>query len=411
MGMRAGILVLAGLMLTGLLVGWRASAPAQAAELELAMGKALFERAWVPAPTSTAAADGLGPLFSGRACTACHSGGGPARVSLAAGGRAQGIVVRFGDAAGRPDPRYGLQLQEHANPGLNPEGRLLLAGEAIRGVVPQPPIRLALNGPPPQAGIRVGLRAAPSLAGRGDLERIDASAALALADPDDRDGDGVSGRPRFIDAPGGGPRRLGRFGWKAAAPDLRTQVATAFALDMGLSSTDVPLPYGDCTVAAADCLAAPTGIRPGDKGQELDEQIISLVTRFVARQTTPRASPDAEGVRLLRASGCSACHVPSLPSGSGEPIDAFTDLLLHDLGGDLDDGVGEPGVASAEWRTSPLLDLGSRNGTRRYLHDGRAASIATAISLHGGEAASSRTRFAALSPADRRRLLQFLEGR
>lgn len=317
MGMRAGILVLAGLMLTGLLVGWRASAPAQAAELELAMGKALFERAWVPAPTSTAAADGLGPLFSGRACTACHSGGGPARVSLAAGGRAQGIVVRFGDAAGRPDPRYGLQLQEHANPGLNPEGRLLLAGEAIRGVVPQPPIRLALNGPPPQAGIRVGLRAAPSLAGRGDLERIDASAALALADPDDRDGDGVSGRPRFIDAPGGGPRRLGRFGWKAAAPDLRTQVATAFALDMGLSSTDVPLPYGDCTVAAADCLAAPTGIRPGDKGQELDEQIISLVTRFVARQTTPRASPDAEGVRLLRASGCGACHVPSLPSGSG----------------------------------------------------------------------------------------------
>lgn len=382
-----------------------------AADLDVAMGKALFERAWVPAPASTAAADGLGPLFGARACAACHPGGGPALVRVAADGAVtgRGIVVRFADAAGTADPRYGLQLQEQAVPGLLPEGRLIVRGGG-GGAAARFAVRLALNGPPPQRGISAGLRLAPSLAGRGELERIDAGAVLALADPDDRDGDGISGRARLFGEEGK-VRRLGRFGWKAATPDLRSQVATAFALDMGLSSADVPLPFGDCTPVQPQCLAAVTGIPPGAAGQqELDDQIIRLVTRFVASRAGPEAPLAAQGVRLLRLTGCAACHVPSLPSSTGEPIRAFTDLLLHDLGSDLDDGVGEPGVASAEWRTAPLIDLDRRHGSRRYLHDGRAASIAAAIGLHGGEAAASRRRFEALPAADRRRLLQFLEG-
>ncbi|MFO1127488.1 MAG: di-heme oxidoredictase family protein [Rhodospirillales bacterium] len=390
-------------MVLAALVVAAAAAPAPAAELSAAMGKALFERAWIPAPASTDATDGLGPLFSGRACAACHPGGGPARLRAAGGlvgGR--GVVVRFGDAAGRPDPRYGAQLQEEAVPGLTPEGRLIPGGGRV--------VRLALNGPPPQPGIRAGLRLAPSLAGRGALERIDAAAVLSLADPDDRDGDGISGVARLIGSPEGGKPRLGRFGWKAASPDLRSQVASAFALDMGLSSTDAPLPFGDCTAAETDCLAAPTGIRPGGKGQEIDDQIIRLVTDFAAGRPLPAAAADPEAMRLLGRAGCVACHVPTLPDAAGTPVPVFTDLLLHDMGADLDDGVGEPDAASAEWRTAPLIDLGRRNGIRRYLHNGGAASIAAAIALHGGEAAASRRRFAALAAADRAKLLRLLEG-
>jgi CxxC motif-containing protein (DUF1111 family) len=389
-------------------------APPAAADLEVAIGKALFERAWVPAPASTDATDGLGPLFGGRACAACHPGGGPARVRVGADGsvRGRGIVLRLADAAGAPDPRYGVQLQEQAVPGLVPEGRLILSGAANAGAVSPLAMRLALNGPPPRPGIRASLRLAPSLAGRAVLERIDAAAVLALADPDDRDGDGISGRARFVGE--GERRRLGRFGWKAAAPDLRAQVAMAFALDMGLSSTDAPLPYGDCTPAQADCLAAPTGVRSGgvqsDAGQELDSRVISLVRRFVESRAAPQPPPDAAAERVFKITGCAACHVPLMASVSGEPAYAFTDLLLHDLGRDLDDGAGEPGAASGEWRTAPLIDLDRRNGSRRYLHDGRAASIAAAVALHGGEAAASRQRFAALPAADRARLIRYLEG-
>ena len=380
-------------------------------DLEVAMGEALFERAWLPAPSSTDADDGLGPLFSGRACASCHRHGGPAQIVRAADRAvtARGIVLRFGTALGAPDPFYGYQLQDHAVPGLSAEGRLTLAaddrGEAGDALV----WTFERMGPPPAGDVRAGVRLAPSLTGRVDLERIDAAAILAAADPDDRDGDGISGRARLVGSVDGRPV-LGRFGWKAAAADLRAQVASAFALDMGLASAGAPYPYGDCTPLQTACLAAPTGVRPGAGGQELDETIVDLVTRFVRSRPAPALDSRPEALRPFAAAGCADCHTPALPDTAGAPVRAFTDLLLHDMGLDLDDGVGEPGVASAEWRTAPLVDLNRRGGTRRYLHDGRASTVEQAIAAHGGEAAASRTRYAALSAADRAALLRFLEG-
>ena len=115
-------------------------------------------------------------------------------------------------------------------------------------------------------------------------------------------------------------------------------------------------------------------------------------------------------MRLFTAVGCAACHRPTMPDAAGAPVRAFTDLLLHDMGAGLDDGVGEPGVAATEWRTAPLVDLGLRDGSRRYLHDGRAVTIDAAIAAHGGEAAAARARYRALTPADRAPLLRFIEG-
>lgn len=395
---------MAGVLLLGMTPP--ATSPASARDLDAAIGKALFERAWVPAPSSTAADDGLGPLFNARACATCHRGAGPARVLRAADGsmRGQGLVVRFATSAGAPDPFYGHQLQDQAVPGLAGEGRLTIsaAGDAPL------PWAVDLNGPPLASGVRAGLRLAPSLTGRAQLARIDAAAILAAADPDDRDGDGIAGRARIVGYRDGWPE-LGRFGWKASVADLPAQVAGAFALDMGLSSRAVPLPYGDCTPAETDCLAAPTGIRRGDGGQELDDAIIRLVAGFVATRTAPPPPDNPAAMRLFTATGCATCHRPTMPDATGAPLRAFTDLLLHDMGPALDDGVGEPGVASAEWRTAPLADLAPGDG-RRYLHDGRAATIEAAIAAHCGEAAASRARYATLPPVDRAALLRFIEG-
>lgn len=399
------------LLTIGLALSLATTALAMARDLETAIGKALFERTWVAAPASTDANDGLGPLFNAKSCAACHRSGGPAEIVRAADGKIteRGLVLRFGTAAGLPDPYYGRQLQDRAVPGLTGEGRLSVTeaggGRGDGGFA----WALALVGPPLAAGIHTGLRLAPSLAGRADLARIDPAAILAASDPDDRDGDGISGRVR-IAGQKDGRTQPGRFGWKAAVPDLPAQVAAAFALDMGLSSRAVPLPYGDCTPAQADCLAAPTGVRAGDGGHELDDTIILVVARFLETRTAPPPPDDPAAMRLFTAVGCAACHRPVLPDAAGTPVRAFTDLLLHDMGAGLDDGVGEPGVAAAEWRTAPLVDLGRRDGSRRYLHDGRAATIEQAIAAHAGEAAAARARFAALSSADRAALLQFLEG-
>ncbi len=395
-----------------------ATAPARANDLDVAIGKTLFERNWIPAPASTKADDGLGPLFNARSCAGCHAAAGPARFAVPNEGRmiTRGVVVRLATAAGAPDPYYGAQIQDRAVPGLPAEGELTVttAPPPIAEATAAPPLawKLHLAGPPLAPGVRAGLRQAPSLAGRGDLGRIDPHAILALADPDDQNGDGISGRPRFVaGTPPGEAPRLGRFGWKAGVPDLPAQVASAFALDMGLSSRPTPRPYGDCTPYQAACLAAPTGARDGSDDAELADDILRLTAAFAASRRARALPTDAPGLAVFRRAGCDACHVPMLPDTAGVPIVAFTDLLLHDMGAELDDGLGEPGVASYEWRTAPLIDLAPRNSSRRYLHDGRAADLAAAIAAHGGEAATARVRFAALTADERALLLEFLKGR
>jgi CxxC motif-containing protein (DUF1111 family) len=166
------------------------------------------------------------------------------------------------------------------------------------------------------------------------------------------------------------------------------QVAEAFLLDIGLSSPLKPSAYGDCTAVEVECLAAPSGAAPGTA--ELSGDIVRLVRDYVAALPAS-ASVSAAGLALFTATGCAACHVPALGDPQGGPVRAFTDLLLHDLGPELDDGVGEAGVASREWRTPPLTALAFAKG-RRYLHDARAVSVDAAVRAHGGEGRTARAR-------------------
>jgi CxxC motif-containing protein (DUF1111 family) len=306
---------------------------------------------------------------------------------------------------GNPDPLYGHLLQNQAVQGLAPEGRVVLT--SVGGGEAGYDVSLALDRGPLDPATHRSTRVAPPLLGRAMLERIDAGAVLALADPEDRDGDGVSGRARTIAHEG--RETIGRYGWKAGIASLDEQVADAFAREIGLSSARRPLPHGDCTALQPDCLAAPTGESALLEGHELSEEMIGVVAAFVASLDASRSAEESlQAATTFAALGCAACHVPNLPDAQGRPMSVYSDLLLHDMGEKLDDGVGEPGVASAEWRTAPLIAM-SEGGGRRYLHDGRAATIDAAIRAHGGEAEAARARYESVSESERRALLDFIE--
>ncbi len=385
-----------------------AGAAFAAGDLDVPLGKALFERDWIPAPASTDSTDGLGPLFSARSCAGCHAGPTlAARFTDAPDGRiaGRGFVIRFGDAEGRPDPLYGHLLQGQAVHGMQAEGRVVLLASADPAHAYTYDMALTRGALDPAT--HVSARLAPPLVGRAALERIDAGAVMALADPDDANKDGISGRARMIASADG--TALGRYGWKAQSTGIEDQVADAFAMEIGLSSARRPLPYGDCTPRETDCMQAPTGASDRYQGDELSPEIVRLVAAYVRSLDAPRAAHDAHGAALFASTGCAACHVPEMPASDGGVVMAHTDLLLHDMGAALDDGVGEPGVRSAEWRTSPLIGM-KPGGGRRYLHDGRAATPDAAIRAHGGEAAAALQRYEALDDNARRALLAYVES-
>ena len=369
-------------------------------ELDSVAGRALFKRQWLPAPSSTIASDGLGPLFNARSCEACHAGGGPALATAGAGRKRsiKGSVVRFGDAKGRPDPYYGQQLQTGAVPGLESEG-------SARGSYP---LDFDLSGPPLADGVKAGARIAPSLAGRAAFDDIADDEILKLAEAQKNADGPVKGIARRL-GPDGASGPVGRFGWKASHATLENQIANAFALDMGLSSPLDPRPYGDCTPQQTACLAAPHGESESFDGREVSSQMLVLVAAYL--KTLQAAAPDEneDGKVVFEKTGCAACHVPKMTGKSGQAVATYSDFLLHDMGPDLDDGVGEANVPSSRWRTAPLLDMTTRDNKRRYLHDGRAATLDQAIAAHGGEAEAARQSYEALDIDEKRQLIGFLK--
>lgn len=385
--------------------------PVSAAELDAAIGRALFRRAWTPAPSSTRANDGLGPLFNARACTACHQNLDRSPLRLARDGTVENeeLLLRLSDDAGRPDPVYGSQLQTSSVPGVLPEGK---ARRRPDGRFEPTGLRYGPLAPT----TRVGARTAPLVRGLGLLQAVPAEAVLARADPEDRDGDGVRGRPNWIRDEAGGAPRLGRFGWKAQADTIQRQTENAFASDMGLSGPVHPAPWADCTDAQPACKAAPHGgtIEEPEIGEDLMRRIAvflaSVPAPVPAGDKPPSPSTVQRGAALFERTGCATCHAPELPSPLG-PVRAFTDLLLHDMGPELDGGATEPGVKPTEWRTAPLWGLSrALSAGAGLLHDGRARSVEDAVAAHGGEGAGARARFRALSAEDRRLLLDYLKS-
>jgi CxxC motif-containing protein (DUF1111 family) len=348
--------------LTFILLLLALGSPAGAETLDAAIGGKLFRRVWVSAPASTKAADGLGPLFSAASCATCHPGGGSSNHT----------VTRLGNS-GHGDPLYGRQLQAFSVAGLSGEEGWPLGA-------PDPATKLSRRRPP-------DLAAAGAIAALGD------DAILA------REGSAGGRVSRLPDG------RIGRFGWKATGATLQEQIAGAFSTDMGMSTALFPDPHGDCTPAEAECKSPPTG---SDRGEpEVADPILDSIAVFV-RSLAP-AMPQPADSAIFGRLGCATCHLPVLRAGQEARV--FSDLLLHDLGAPMDDGLAEPGAASSEWRTAPLLGIGrhlARGG--RLMHDGRAGSIREAVAFHGGDAAFARDAFAAAPDGDRAALETYLKG-
>lgn len=398
-------------------------------------GNSFFNQAWVEAPASTGNRDGLGPFFNARSCSACHFKDGRG-APPEAGAEFEGMLLRVGlperveHGAPRPDPVYGDQIQPFALPGLTAEGLPRVDYEEISGTYDdgepytllKPGYRIdALGFGPLAEGAVLSPRVAPIMVGLGLLEAIPESRLAALADPDDRDGDGVRGRINRVWDAEATALVAGRFGWKAEQPTVRQQVAGAFLGDMGLTT---PI-FGEqaCTEAQTECAAQPTGAEPG--AFEVDAHTLERVAVYSSLVAVPAREGFADenvlrGKALFSAVGCAACHVPShvtgehaLPEVVGQTIWPYTDLLLHDLGDDLSDGRPSFEAEGVDWRTPPLWGLGrvpTVNRHNRLLHDGRARGVAEAILWHGGEASTARAGFVALSATQRADLVRFVES-
>ena len=272
--------------------------------------------------------------------------------------------------------------------------------------------------------IQVSPRVGTPMIGLGLLEAVPSAAILALADPDDRDGDGISGRPNMVEDRTHGDTRLGRFGWKAGQPSVRQQIAGAFNGDIGITSSVFPDPNHTAPQAAAGLGELPNGGEP-----ELSERALERVTFYSQNLAVPNRrnidNPQVQrGWEAFQQANCIACHTPTLTTApepaspelaalAGQTIHPFTDLLLHDMGPGLADNRPEAQANGSEWRTAPLWGIGlteTVNGHTRFLHDGRARSLSEAILWHGGEAEAAKEAYRTMSADDRAALIAFLES-
>ncbi|MDB2407779.1 c-type cytochrome [Jannaschia sp.] len=414
---------------------------------DFAVGNGLFERLWVTAPASTIASDGLGPMFNARSCQDCHVKDGRGHAPAHTGDSALSLVVRLGRPAvpvddlsryleAGPDPVYGHQFSDASVAGVPAEGRVrvdwidaetvtLPGAEDVTLRRPDWTLDgLAYGDLAPDTAISP--RVAPQMIGLGLVEAIPAGDIIAGADPEDADGDGISGRAHIVWSPEYEVETLGRFGVRATTPTLRQQAANAFNADIGISSPLRSDAAGDCTEAQVACRVARDGNDAAQGGTEVSVESLDFVTFYSRNLAVPRRADvgDPEVLRgkaLFAQADCSACHTPKFvthrladrPEDSFQLIWPYSDFLLHDMGPGLADGLPAGRATGAEWRTPPLWGIGLTeqvSGHRQFLHDGRARSLTEAILWHGGEGRAARDAFAAFPPADRAALLAFLES-
>lgn len=332
---------------------------------------------------------GLGPLFVANSCGSCHPGDGK--------GHPFTTLTRFGqndDTGNQFGHLGGPQLQNRAIPGFQPEQL------------------------PP--GIGFSKLTPPANTGLGFLDAVSDEDILSWADPNDADGDGISGvanwvtmkeylseRSGTVEING---KYIGRFGKKGAAYDLHQQTSQAYNEDIGISSS-------------YEAYDTHSGL---ETDPEITDQTVHDVVFYLKtlKAPVPRGASDSDiaaGKMIFAEIGCAKCHRPEMKTGlssiaaiSNKTFYPYTDLLLHDMGPGLDDGYTEGTAKTFEWKTPALWGLGlsknSQGGEYFLLHDGRAHSIEEAILLHGGEAAMTKENFESMSDAEKSKLIKFLES-
>lgn len=367
-------------------------------------GAQMFRQNWTSAET---ASDGLGPIFNEASCHACHWFGGGARIRVRPDGEVAGagVLLRHTFVDGTGDPHYGVQLQNKAVDGVEPEGvadlTSLRAGDGLTRFLAS--VRFA-SGPGRTAGITMSLRAAPALDSTALIARVSPAAIIKGADSQDKNDDGISGRVHLLQVPGDRPR-IGRFNWKATAARVEDQVANALWFDMGLTSPAHPAPQGECTPRQHDCLEV-SGNQSPDLAVDFDNDRIAKLADHVRSLAVPPKIP--EQPQSFVDAMCNSCHTPYMETSDGGSVALYSNLLLHDMGDGLTSYGGEGSALPTEWRTTPLVGFRGKLPDHRLLHDGRAANIDEAIRWHGGEAQASRDAYIALSGMEKLKLTSFV---
>lgn len=401
-------------------------------DFQFVTGNAFFKRNWVTAPASTADLDGLGPFFNARSCSSCHALDGRAAPPASPEEEPLGLLFRLSRPSGiewepLPDDNYGYQIQPHGILGVDGEGFVKVSYVEVGGTYPdgstyslrQPHYDFSgLNYGPLNDATQVSPRIGPQMIGLGLLEAIPEVTLLSYADPDDTNGDGISGRPNYIKDVRTGNDVIGRFGWKANQPTVRQQVAGAFNGDIGITSSLFP---DQPCAPNQNCDEIMNGGSP-----ELSEDILDRVSLYSEVLAVPRRRnwdqvEVLQGKGLFQTIGCAGCHLPKLMTGeyevhpkfSNQTIRPYTDLLLHDMGEGLADHRPDGLASGSEWKTPPLWGLGLIHvvsGHTYLLHDGRARNIEEAILWHDGEAANARDKFKSLKKSEREALITFIES-
>lgn len=325
---------------------------------------------------------GLGSVFVATSCGSCHAGDGK--------GTPFTTLTRFGqtDSTGNQFLHLGgPQLQNRALPGFTPEQ--IPSGATFSKFTP------------------------PANTGLGFLELVSDADILAMADPTDANNDGISGVPNyeylpafvqpFANAIPQGGKYIHRFGKKAAAYNLLHQTVNAYNQDMGITSTFNP----------KDVYSG-NNIDPEVSDLTIHNVVFYLQTLKAPIQRNQNDAEVIQGKNLFTQIKCASCHTPELTTGissvaalSNKTFFPYTDLLLHNMGSNLDDGYTEGSAKTFEWRTPPLWGLGlspnSQGGQYFLLHYGRAKSIEEAIQMHSGEALQSKNNFTNLPQAEKMR--------
>lgn len=332
---------------------------------------------------------GLGSTFVGTSCINCHAGDGKWHLFT--------TLTRFG------------QVDETGNKFLN-QGGPQLQNRALPGFLPEQI----------PAGATFSKFTPPAFSGLGFLQYVSDADLLAMEDPNDIDGDGISGKVNWIVIPdysqpspssiSQNGKHIGRFGKKAAAFDLLHQSVNAYNQDMGITSVFSPIDH-----------YSNLEIDPEVPTAKVNDVVFYLNVLKAPIQRNQNDNEIIKGKQLFKQINCTGCHKSELTTGyspisplSFKTFSPYTDLLLHDMGSGLDDGYTEGSAKTYEWKTPALWGIGlsenSQGGNYFLMHDGRARSIEEAIMMHGGEAKNSKNTFENLSQADKNAVLKFIKS-
>ena len=332
--------------------------------------------------------EGLGPLFNGAGCAACHN------------------VPAIGGITPMTEMRAGHR---------DADGKFHVVGFTTLFQMFSIPDHRCQAVMPPEVNV-IARRMPIAVFGAGLVEAIPDETLIALEDPFDRDRDGISGRAAMVTDVATGQRRVGRFGWKAQIATLLTFAGDAYTNEMGITNEVFPLePLGGISPARlrdCDMVKDPEDLVDPRTGKRAIDNFEAFMKFLAPLPRGPITDDVRVGEQVFAALGCASCHVPAMTTGANpsaalhrKTIAPFSDFLLHDVG--TGDGIEQEAAQQDEIRTPALWGLRQR---RPLLHDGSAPTVSDAINRHGGEASAVIERYRSATEQMRRALLAFLDS-